>query len=70
MADTFKLSVNLDFEVEKKEPITDSESATIEYVQQALGVVLEHFIELQKDPAYLGAKVVVSIPQNAVKLAE
>ncbi len=61
------LSVSLDFEVETGGVVKDGITAT-DFIQQSLIEVVAHYYDLTKDPTYLGPKVSVSVPENAVKV--
>ncbi len=70
MAETYKLQVTLDIEVEKS-GITETEPETIEFVQQSLLEVAAKFYEQDKDPKYLGPKMrVMPIDYNSIKVVE
>ena len=67
MAETIRVRVSLDFEVDKSS-ITKDGATTIEFVEQSLGEVVKHYANLTSDPKYLGPKVVVSVPQGQSKV--
>jgi hypothetical protein len=67
MAETIRVRVSLDFEVDKSSTTKDG-ATTIEFVEQSLGEVVRHYAKLTSDPKYLGPKVIVSVPQGQSKV--
>ena len=67
MAETIKVRVSLDFEVEKS-AITSNAPQAIEFVQQTLGEVVRHYAGLTEDPKYVGPNLVVSVPTDSAKV--
>jgi hypothetical protein len=65
MAETMKVRVSLDFEVDKSS-ITNDEAQTMEFVRESLIEVVGHYAELASSPTYLGPKVVVSIGEDSI----
>jgi hypothetical protein len=65
MAETMKVRVSLDFEVDKSS-ITNDEAQTMEFVRESLIEVVGHYAELVASPTYLGPKVVVSIGEDSI----
>jgi hypothetical protein len=65
MAETMKVRVSLDFEVDKSS-ITNDEAQTLEFVRESLVEVVGHYAELVASPTYLGPKVVVSIGEDSI----
>ena len=59
MAETIRVRVSLDFEVDKSSTTPDG-ATTLE--------VVRHYANLTSDPKYLGPKVVVSVPQGQSKV--
>jgi hypothetical protein len=66
MAETIKVQVTLEFEVEKS-AVTQTPEATAEFVKESLGEIVRHYGKLTTDSTYLGPEVKVVVPQNAVK---
>lgn len=64
MAETMKVRVSLDFEVDKSS-ITDTERQAVEFIRESLIEVVAHYAKLTQDPTYAGPKVVVSIPEDS-----
>lgn len=62
----FRVKVSLDFVVEQKSPITKDEINAKEFVSQSLGEFIAYFASLTNDPKYLGPKVRIVFPDNAV----
>jgi hypothetical protein len=64
MAETIKVRVSLDFEVDKS-AITNTERQAVEFVRESLVEVVAHYAKLTQDPTYVGPGVVVSIPEDS-----
>jgi hypothetical protein len=64
MAETIKVRVSLDFEVDKS-AMTNTDRQAIEFIRESLVEVVAHYARLTQDPTYVGPKVVVSIPEDS-----
>jgi hypothetical protein len=70
MADTYKIQLVLEVEVEKS-PFTTSEAETIEFVEQSMIAVTAQFAEQNNDPKYLGPKMrLLPIDYKSIKVVE
>lgn len=53
MANTYKVSIEFEFEIEASAGVSD-EATAINFANEATGGVMDYFATMAKDPKYLG----------------